>query len=221
MSSAGKNAVGGGSPPSRGPACLLLPATLIPPCSGLQAEGLQLTWGCSGPARLNEARLSTGRQQPGAGHKRGAQEISHHDRLSPMSHQQGDLVCESLTLCPHVSGADWRGPVLTPQGCGELETFCRGRSTCQLQTQRVRSNTLGFLHLCKCLSFHYSKKKSVLKKGDHFSSFPALSVAGAGDILFRVADSVSVWGRQASGEWAPFRNFYWLRNIIQCFPAII
>ena len=156
--------MGGGSPPSRGPACLLLPATLIPPCSGLQAEGLQLTWGCCGPARLNEARLSTGRQQPGAGHKRGAQEISHHDRLSPMSHQQGDLVCESLTLCPHVSGADWRGPVLTPQGCGELETFCRGRSTCQLQTQRVRSNTLGFLHLCKCLSFHYSKKKVCLRR---------------------------------------------------------
>ena len=59
-----------------------------------------------------------------------------------------------------------------------------------------------------------------LKKSAGFISCP-LPIAGAGEVSFSGAGSVSVWGRQAPQGTAPFRTFHGLRNLIQCFAAII
>lgn len=139
-------------------------------------------------------------------------------QTEPLSHQGGDWAAsrEHHVLA---SPVQMDGGLARPQGCWELETLQRHKHS---RTQRVRSHTPGFMHPCKCFPFRSFFFFNVcLRRVITSLHFLPLPVAGARDILFRVADSVSVWGRQASGEWAPFRNFYRLGNIIRCFPAII
>ena len=58
------------------------------------------------------------------------------------------------------------------------------------------------MHLCKCFSFHYFFLVCLRRviTSPHFLPSP---LPRGRDVSFRVADSVSVWRRQASGEWPP------------------
>lgn len=85
----------------------------------------------------------------------------------------GNLRCEFLMSCSHLSGADrwrpWSHPRAAVNWKHSAKAEAHANPTCQEQHAWIHA-PLQMLFF----PLFFKKKKSVLKKNDHFSSFPAL-----------------------------------------------